>query len=98
MKLMRKYYRDKTPGKRYYVYGNPQHVIAVLLEVDVLKIHDDSDQADAEIIKVVYQSRAGGFGEYQEGNLIVIAFYHLPDSPQSAKKELLRLFLDDVGQ
>ena len=98
MRLMRKNYYDKTPGKRYYVYGNPWDVTAVLLKIDVLKVQDDSDQAEAEIVKIIYYSKGEGYGEYQEGNLIVMAYYQLPDSPQSAKKELVRLFLDDVGQ
>lgn len=97
MKMMRKYYPDDTPGKRYYVYANPWDACAVLLEINMLKVYQLSDQADSEIIKVIYQSR-GSFFKYEEGNTIVMSFYHLPETPQDAKKELVRLSLDDVGQ
>jgi len=99
VKLMRKHYYDDTPGKRYYVYGNPRDAVAVLLEVDMLKVYPASRHADAEITKIIYQSIDDeSFGEYQEGNLIVMEFYRFPDNPQDAKKELIRLSLDDVGQ
>ena len=94
---MRKYYPDDTPGKRYYVYGNPWDARATLLETKIHEVHPLSDNADCEVTKVIYQT-TGLFGTYEEGDTVVVPFYHLPETPQDAKKELVRLSLDDVGQ
>jgi len=97
VKLMRKYYPDDTPGKRYYLYGNPWDARATLLEIEIHEVHPTSDQVYCKVTKVIYQT-PGVFSVYEEGYTFMALFYHLPETPQDAKKELVRLSLDDVGQ